>query len=222
MATAALAKFIIQVSPQITHLQLQVHGLSTILFALTTAASAAQQATASSLTRTYTVTGRGRGGATAAATFPMAVNSTLLNAVSLPLLQELYIQPKRDMYGQMLHCQINPPHIQWLQIPFSSPRLVSVTLGYFDILKDDWTVLLQSLRFDIIEKLVLEGTNISDGQVRQLIELLSRAVVGFGWGGPRTVALKVLKVEGSLITDPVLSGIKAQVNALLPDCEVFI
>ncbi|KAI1300843.1 hypothetical protein EDD11_005933 [Mortierella claussenii] len=222
MAISALARFVIRVGPYLTHLHLQMYGLSTLLFALASAALAAQQASASSLTRTFTLSGRGRhvgGYSGAAVTFPMATaKSSLLNAVTMPLLQELDIQPDTDSYGKLMHCQVNPPHVQWLQIPLSSPCLRVIRLEYMDILKDDWVALLQSLRFETVEQLIFKGTNFSDKQAGQLLDLLRDALRYY----QRTVALKVLKVEGSLVTGPVMNEFVVQVRALLPDCELIV
>ncbi|KAF9916306.1 hypothetical protein BX616_004091 [Lobosporangium transversale] len=225
VAMEALARFIIRISPQITRLQLRMYGLPQLLFSLSSAASIAQQAATVSLTRTYTVAGRSYGNNTAA--FPVAAKSSLLNGVTMPMLEELEIQPEADTYGKILHCQINPPHVQWLQIPLSSPHLKSIKLGYLDILKDDWIVLIRNLRFNTVETLILEGTNFSDRQAELLLECLSycASVQPTSYSGDekmKSVALKTLKIEGSLVTAPVLTGFVAQVHALLPDCELKV
>ncbi|KAI8601549.1 hypothetical protein EDD21DRAFT_374177 [Dissophora ornata] len=219
LATTSLSRFIIRMSPHITRLQLHTFGLSQFLASLSSVAS--EQSAASSLARTFTISGRGN---TGAVTFPLA-KPALANVIAMPLLQELDIQPLNDSHGTMLHCQINPPHIQWLQIPLASPSLRIIKLGFFDLLKDDWTALLQSLRFDTLEMLTLQGTNISDNQARQLFEHLSNAAqhptesIG---GGIRAVSLKKLRIYGSLITSHVRDGIAQQLRIIIPDCEVQI
>ncbi|KAF9208328.1 hypothetical protein BGZ49_009111 [Haplosporangium sp. Z 27] len=170
LAMAPLARFIVRASPQITRLQMHMYGLSLFLFALASAATEVQSAS-TSLSRTFTITGKGR---TGDVTFPVASTPTLLDVVTMPNLWGLDIQPEADTYGNMIHCQINPPHIQWFQIPLMSPGLKSIRFGYLDFLKDDWTVIIQSIRFDIVEKLIFQGTNLSDGQVRQLLECLTK------------------------------------------------
>ncbi|KAF9361622.1 hypothetical protein BGX26_001122 [Mortierella sp. AD094] len=221
LAITALARFVVRVSSQITRLQLHMYGLSLFLFGLASAASAVQAAS-TQLSRTFTVSGHGNAGA---ATFPVVSRPTLLNVVTMSNLQELDIKPEADTYGKMLHCQINPPHAQWLQIPLLSPSLRTIKFGYLDFLKDDWVVVLQSIRFEIVETLIFQGTNFSDGQVRQLLECLTNAVrdqVDYGGDGANAVALKRLRIEGSLVTSHVLSGLVAQLRLIIPNCEVHV
>ncbi|KAF9959184.1 hypothetical protein BGZ72_010120 [Mortierella alpina] len=94
--------------------------------------------------------------------------------IVMSMLREFEIQPEADSSGKMTHCQINTPDLQWLSIPLSSPVLRKVKLGYFDILTFGWTIVLQSLRFETVQVLVLEGTNFWDGQVKVLIECLEK------------------------------------------------
>ncbi|KAF9113923.1 hypothetical protein BGX27_000522 [Mortierella sp. AM989] len=219
LAMTALARFIVRVSSQITRLQLHMYGLSLFLFGLSSAASAAQAAS-TSLSRTFTVSGRGNAGDV---TFPVVSRPTLLNVVTMPNLRELDIQPEADTYGKMLHCQINPPHVQWLQIPLLSPSLKTIKLGYLDFLKDDWIMLLQSIKFETVETLILHGTNFSDGQVGQILECLNNSTQNqLYYTGNRTISLKTLMIEGSLMTGPVLSSLVAQLRTIIPDCEVHV
>ncbi|KAF9279533.1 hypothetical protein BGZ68_007861 [Mortierella alpina] len=170
--------------------------------------------------------------------------------IVMSMLQEFEIQPEADSSGKMTHCQINTPDLQWLSIPLSSPVLKKVKLGYFDILTYGWTVVLQSLRFETIQVLVLEGTNFWDGQVKVLIECLEKTRIRHGiWkvappqahgmrsgmeegnnsdrntqdGGVAegAIALKELAIKGSLISPPVLAGLETQVREIVPGCRVL-
>ncbi|KAF9364241.1 hypothetical protein BGX34_002112 [Mortierella sp. NVP85] len=224
-----LARFIIRMSPWITRLELHLPGLSTLLFALASAATAAAHTAAvqpTDLSRTYTLSGKGNAGAV---TFPIAPMTAkipdLFTVLSMPLLQELDIQPLKDSGGNMMPCPINPPHVQWLQIPLTSPMLATVRLGYLDFSKDDWTLILNTLRFDVLENLILEGTNLSDGQARELLERLSFTAHSLGAQGgahPRRIPLRLLKIERSLVTAPVLNGIEGMVHTIIPDCQVKV
>ncbi|KAG0024405.1 hypothetical protein BGZ80_003411 [Entomortierella chlamydospora] len=221
LSITALARFVVRISSQITRLQMHMYGLSLFLFGLASAASAVQAAS-TQLSRTITISGRGSVGA---ATFPVVSRPTLLNVVTMPNLRELDIKPEADTYGKMLHCQINPPHTHWLQIPLFSPSLKTIKFGYLDFLKDDWIVVLQSIRYEIVETLIFQGTNFSDGQVRQLLECLTSAVrdqVDRGGDGANAIALKQLRIEGSLVTSHVLSGLVAQLRLTIPSCEVHV
>ncbi|ORY88537.1 hypothetical protein BCR41DRAFT_402791 [Lobosporangium transversale] len=90
------------------------------------------------------------------------------------------------------------------KIPLSSPHLKSIKLGYLDILKDDWIVLIRNLRFKHSGDTYLEGTNFSDRQAELLLECLSycASVQPTSYSGDekmKSVALKTLKIEGSLV-----------------------
>ncbi|KAG0221325.1 hypothetical protein B0O80DRAFT_77232 [Mortierella sp. GBAus27b] len=229
LPATTLARYVIRLSPWITRLELHMFGLSSFLFALSSAATAAVAQSAlqpPDLSRTYTLSGKGGAGAV---TFPLAPMTTSSSprslALSMPLLQELDIQPTKDSLGKLSHCQINPPHVQWLQVPLTSPQLKTLRLGYLDILKEDWTIVLQSLRYDVLENLTLEGTNLSDGQVRDLIERLastahSASLHGGDESESKAVALKLLKIEGSLVTIPMAKSIEGLVHAITPQCQV--
>ncbi|KAG0057443.1 hypothetical protein BGZ83_010011 [Gryganskiella cystojenkinii] len=171
--------------------------------------------------------------------------------VSMPRLQELIIQKKADTVSSTAslsssslnrsldsttHCPVQRSHLQWLLVPLSSPSLESVHLGYLDMMKDDWSLVLwtifqqqqQSTVFKL-QKLILEGTNLSDGQVKVMLDCLdtllaslpSRAAVAEGGQIPM-IGLKEIKIEGSLVTKPVLTALETRVKAQLPDCRVIV
>ncbi|KAF9948927.1 hypothetical protein BGZ70_002007 [Mortierella alpina] len=277
--TKALARFLVRISAQVTRLNLRAFGLSALLKELGLAATAAAEAAArtaaqatslfpfaSSTRRSITalpdnhylrgdfaqgITNHGTNGVSVA----RSVTTVRKPAATAPpivmsMLREFEIQPEADSSGKMIHCQINTPDLKWLSIPLSSPALKKVKLGYFDILTFGWTVVLQSLRFETLQVLVLEGTNFWDGQVKVLIECLekTRARNGFWKAAPPQVhgievhveednsnnkqgqqggtsegdvALYELTIKGSLISPPVLAGLETQVREIVPRCRVL-
>ncbi|KAG9327242.1 hypothetical protein KVV02_002695 [Mortierella alpina] len=275
--TKALARFLVRISAQITRLNLRAFGLSALLKELGPAATAAAEAAArtaaqapslfpfASNTRRSITSLPGnhylRGDFTQGSTSHGGVSVTrsvttvrkpaaIAPQIVMSMLREFEIQPEADSSGKMIHCQINTPDLQWLSIPLSSPVLRTVKLGYFDILTFGWTVVLQSLRFETIQVLTLEGTNFWDGQVKVLIECLEKTRARHGvWkaappqvhgmevgveegnssgrkvqdGGTTegVIALKELAIKGSLISPPVLAGLETQVHEIVPGCRVL-
>ncbi|KAF9191113.1 hypothetical protein BGZ50_009641 [Haplosporangium sp. Z 11] len=160
---------------------------------------------------------------------PAAVITSNTLPLTMPMLQELELLTMADRFGKMTHCQINNSHLQWLLIPLSAPSLRAVKLGYMDILTDGWTAVLQNLHLATIVTLNLKGMNIWDGQVRVLIECLTNAQAKVEAQVQRemkverewpNLPLKELTIEGSLITEPVLAGLEAQVHRIVPGCRV--
>ncbi|KAF9568101.1 hypothetical protein EC968_003121 [Mortierella alpina] len=221
----ALARFLIRISGQITKLNLRAFGLSALLKELGPAATAAAEAAARTAAQTPSLfpfasstrrsitslpdnhylradlpqssTGYGSSGVSVSRSVTTVRKpAAIAPPIVMSMLREFEIQPEADSNGKMLHCQINTPDLQWLSIPLSSPVLKKVKLGYFDILTFGWTVVLQSMRFETIQVLVLEGTNFWDGQVKVLMECLekTRACNGF----VRTAPPQVHEVEVSL------------------------
>ncbi|KAF9938203.1 hypothetical protein BGZ67_000408 [Mortierella alpina] len=273
--TKALARFLVRISAQITRLNLRAFGLSALLKELGPAATAAAEAAARTAAQAPSLfpfasnTRRSitslpdnhylRGDFTQGSTSHGGVSVTrsvttvrkpaaIAPPIVMSMLREFEIQPEADSSGKMIHCQINTPDLQWLSIPLSSPVLRTVKLGYFDILTFGWTVVLQSLRFETIQVLTLEGTNFWDGQVKVLIECLEKTRARHGvWkaappqvhgievgvedgnsssrkvqdGGITVIALKELAIKGSLISPPVLAGLETQVHEIVPGCRVL-
>ncbi|GJJ76246.1 hypothetical protein EMPS_08605 [Entomortierella parvispora] len=164
-----------------------------------------------------------------------------------------------------IHCPMQESYLQWLLIPLSSPRLESVYLGYLDFMKDAWSAVLWTLfqprppsqqqqppTIEIttavgstnhkLRKLVLVGTNLSDGQVKVLLncfdnlaaltspsslhtkEKVTEDGTAAAADTPTTsgLALKEIKIEGSLVTRPVLMALETHVKNLVPSCHVIL
>ncbi|KAG0197053.1 hypothetical protein BGX28_009435 [Mortierella sp. GBA30] len=272
--TKALSRFIVRVSAQITKLNIHAYSLAALLKELAPAAAHAAAAAASASrgqVLPFAMTSHPRrsissfpdnphlrgglasdsnSGSSGGASVARSVTTVRRPSANPPpivmsKLRVFEIQPEADASGKMTHCQINTPDLQWLSIPLSAPTLVSVKLGFLDILTHGWSIVLQSIGFNTLTSLVLEGTNIWDGQVKLLIECLektrARALLctppqvhqmqmlslhefgrrqesnGVGGG----VALQELTINGSLITPPVLAGLGMQVRQFAPECRVI-
>ena len=166
-----------------------------------------------------------------------------------------------------MHCPMQGSYLQWLLIPLSSPRLESVYLGHLDFTKDAWSAVLWtffeprpqqqqrppsteptsvsgSTTAHRLQKLVLKGTNLSDGQIKVMLECLDN-LASFvsslsaqdkrekveededeAAANTQTVApglaLREIKIEGSLVTRPVLTALETHVNSLAPSCRVVL
>ncbi|KAG0336574.1 hypothetical protein BG000_006440 [Podila horticola] len=179
--TSPLAKFIARVSTRITHLSLRAYGLFSLFFDL-----------ASSMVPRYD-------------------GPTFVPGCAMPRLQELLVVPAADTQTKIKHCQLNGPQIRWLVIPLASPRLRRLSLGYLDILKDDWTATLQAICFDSLQHLVFRGTNLSDAQARLLASLV-----------PATAVLKTLTIEDSLVSKACLASVEEAMHEIIPSCRVTV
>ncbi|KAF9584906.1 hypothetical protein BGW38_004749, partial [Lunasporangiospora selenospora] len=238
----AAARFIMKASRFITKLQICVHGLEQFLTDLALEASLATTAfvAAASMSHlqpsgspppTITVNTVTIG----EATFPVVAPAT----PSMPLLEEFEICPASGEQGQQApQCQPGYRPVQWLQIPLSSPRLRTVSIGYIDIQKDGWTMVLQSLKFDqALQSLSFEGTNLSDVQARLLVDRLSASAfnvtnmttlgssppVGTSADrGSGALMLKQLTIKDSLVTKPTQQTLEAKVREAVPGCRVIL
>ncbi|KAG0017191.1 hypothetical protein BGZ82_000820 [Podila clonocystis] len=179
--TSPLAKFIARVSTRITHLSLRAYGLFSLFFDL------------------------------ASFMVPRYDGPTFVPGCAMPRLQELLVVPAADTQTKIKHCQLNGPQIRWLVIPLASPSVRRVSLGYLDILKDDWTATLQAICFDSLQHLVFRGMNLSDAQARLLASLV-----------PASAVLKTLTIEGSLVSKACLASVEEAMHETIPSCQVIV
>ncbi|KAF9328858.1 hypothetical protein BG006_008024 [Podila minutissima] len=176
-----LAKFIARVSTRISHLSLRAYGLFSLFFDL------------------------------ASFMVPRYDGPTFVPGCAMPQLQELLVVPAADTQTKIKHCQLNGPQIRWLVIPLASPSLRRLSLGYLDILKDDWTATLQAICFESLQHLELRGMNLSDAQARLLASLVP----------PRAV-LKTLTIEDSLVSKACLASVEEAMHETIPSCQVIV
>ncbi|KAF9212925.1 hypothetical protein BGZ59_006143 [Podila verticillata] len=179
--TSPLAKFIARVSTRITHLSLRAYGLFSLFFDL------------------------------ASFMVPRYDGPTFVPGFSMPRLQELLVVPATDTQTKIKHCQLNGPQIRWLVIPLASPSLRRLSLGYLDLLKDDWTAALQAICFESLQHLVFRGMNLSDAQARLLASLV-----------PTTAVLKTLTIEDSLVSKACLASVEEAMHETIPTCQVIV
>lgn len=179
--TSPLAKFIARVSTRITHLSLRAYGLFSLFFDL------------------------------ASFMAPRYDGPTFVPGCAMPRLQELLVVPAADTQTKIKHCQLNGPQIRWLVIPLASPSLRRLSLGYLDLLKDDWTATLQAICFESLQHLVFRGMNLSDAQARLLASLV-----------PSTAVLKTLTIEDSLVSKACLASVEEALHETIPTCQAIV
>ncbi|KAF9430564.1 hypothetical protein BGZ94_006052 [Podila epigama] len=222
--TGVIAKAIARLAPRITHLRLCVYNLLPLLFDLATSMVPRYDGPRFVPGATMPLLKELEVVPTSVDSLPPAIVSSPSHRRQPSQQQQQQQQQQRQpqpppppqqqqqqQKSKIKHCQLNNPQIQWLIIPLASPVLKRVSLGYLDILKDDWTATLQAIHFGCLQHLTFQGTNMSDSQAKLLASLI-----------PANAILKSLTIQGSLVSKACLSHVEGYIHDKLPSCKVVI